>query len=138
MEKKKGIGARIEALREFKNADLEWFITLLGYKQTSYNTLKSDEGRGVSLEVIQNLKNEYADLNLNWLVMGEGDMLLDAKTNSAKNQQIITNGSGNVQIQTLEGCKEALHAKDLEISKLQGELIVAQRAIIELQKEKKP
>lgn len=141
MEKGHSLGKRVEEIREAKKVDLDDFLAFLKYEKNSYNTLKSDKSRKVSMPVMLKLKSKYPDINLNWLVTGEGEMFLNEGNQGGINQ-IITNGNGNVQIQNLEKCKDALEncqeklrEKEELILTLKDQLADKQ-AIIELQKNK--
>ena len=70
-------GNRIEEIRSYSKLTKKDFIKIINYKsETGYNNIIKGD-RGVSQNVMKQLKLKYPYLDLNWLLTGEGTMFLD-------------------------------------------------------------
>lgn len=70
------IGERFRKMREHKGMDTQSeFATLLGLSTSIISTLERDESQP-SYKVLLAIKENMPEINLYWLLYGEGDMLL--------------------------------------------------------------
>ena len=85
-------------------------------------------GRSINATYFKVIKTNYPDLNFDWLLFDEGNMILDDNYNLEKIQNSIINEPNSSYNVVKFNCKE-------KINILQQSLIEAQNTIIELQKE---
>lgn len=128
MYNKKEVGERLKLFRKNAKITQTSISEQLNIPQSTYSKyeLGKMDVNMEALEIIQKLHN----LNLNWLLLGAGEMYL---TDSGNNK--ITNGN-NSHIQIGEGntiaisdYKEALHEKDIEIARLRGQVEILERLL---------
>ena len=94
-----------------------------------YRVIKN--GTSLNGDSITSLSKEWKDLNLNWLMKGEGEMLMDP--------QIVKEPSSEYKKTTenedeLSWCKDALKRADEHIE-LQKDMIETLKELIEMQKK---
>ena len=94
--------------------------------------------KSIAPDKLQRISHLYPDLNIDWLLTGEGDMLRDSKRDEVPAQSVL---SGDVLAYLREKDRE-LRAKDDEIRELRarideltGELHEREIEIVELKKE---
>lgn len=123
-------GKRIKQYIDYKGLSVRAFEIQSTLKNGAiYRVIKNDTS--LNGESIAALGNEWADLNLNWLMNGVGDMLLDPLIVKEPNQEY--NKDTNLSHE-IEWFKEALKRADSQIE-LQKEMIDTLKLIIEQQKK---
>jgi hypothetical protein len=141
---------RLEEVRFFLKKEKNEFSTLLGYKYSqNYTSLLSGK-TGISLKVINAIKKADSRISIDWLLWGQGSMLLsgttnnDNKTTNGNNNQTTFNGTINhtsdqtaamIQAQQLAHLKQRIKDKDIYIKSLE-ELLASQKETTQLYKDK--
>lgn len=73
------LGNRLkEARKHFGLSQID-FADSIGMKQGSYSDVERGRNKGLSNSTIENIANNYNDLNIDWLLTGKGDMLKSKK-----------------------------------------------------------
>ncbi len=115
------IKERMLQLAKFKNLTMEDFCNKIGM---SYANFKGEaKKRPINSNTIVTLFTTFPDINLKWLLIGEGTMLetpnVDSnnRTNETGNQEII-----NYLEEKLKQQEEALQNCYREIGRLEGQL----------------
>lgn len=69
------IGIRLKEWREYKRLSQSDFAESIGLKQGSYSDIERGRIKGLSSSTIKLITIAYDDLNISWLLTGEGQML---------------------------------------------------------------
>jgi hypothetical protein len=83
-------GSRINAIIQYYRMNKNSFSIKIGMKDNSLITkIVNDPTRLFSVDILQRIANSFPDINMRWLVLGEGEMLLktgfaDPKYNNIK------------------------------------------------------
>lgn len=87
------INSRIKKIRKdfFNDSNIEFAKALNKSKQYASNL--TSEGKSVGKNVIENLTSIIPDLNVSWLLTGEGEML---KTSNANVRSVSISGDYNI------------------------------------------
>lgn len=83
---------RIEAIRAFLKFNKKTFTEILGNSTPQSYTNFLNGSSGLSLRMIRGLKQYDPRINIDWVLTGQGQMLL---SNDNSNNQKIINGDGN-------------------------------------------
>jgi hypothetical protein len=119
MDNKFTIKERMLQLAKFKNLTMEDFCNKI---DMSYANFKGEaKKRPINSNTIVNLFTIFPDINLKWLLIGEGPMTVSTHTtegstnNNTKNQELI-----NYLKENLKQKEETLQACYREIGRLEG------------------
>ena len=107
---------RILQLAEKLGQSQRSFSEALGISEGTLSSAKK-RGSDVGSSMLAMVKKAYPLVSLDWLILGEGDMLIG---NAAPTQTAI--GNGNNQVMNLADCAEKLRERDLEIAALKGQV----------------
>lgn len=128
---------RIEEIRFFLKKNKTEFAKILGYKTpqsyTSYLSGKSS----VSMNMIKALKEYDNRFNLNWILTGQGQMLLDLESNNNRVQNIDTNqgvitqmdGNSNVNYKTNDTSNKDCSKLEIENNHLKIEIELLKKSL---------
>lgn len=98
--------SRISAYCKIKNLAISKFESLAGLSNGYFNQVK----KRPSKEKLDNIKNVFPDLNIEWLLTGEGEMLRENGQNTAQNVENMSSIESFL--------REQLKEKDSEIKEL--------------------
>lgn len=117
---------RIKKLEEFTGLSLNKLAAAIGIKspQTFYD-IKSGK-HGISKDLADKIKAKYLNLNMSWLLSGEGEMITPSVIQNNQNGDNINGHSVNVEqkteiekfLDTIKECHELLRKKDEQIDRL--------------------
>ncbi|MFV0587404.1 hypothetical protein [Bacteroides reticulotermitis] len=62
---------RISEFVKYKNVSRRQFLITCGFSESYFNNIS----KGISYEAIEKIKKAYPELNMPWLILGEGEML---------------------------------------------------------------
>lgn len=65
---------RISEFVKYKNVSRRQFLITCGFSESYFNNIS----KGISYEAIEKIKKAYPELNMPWLILGEGEMLKTA------------------------------------------------------------
>jgi transcriptional regulator with XRE-family HTH domain len=116
-ELRRDVFNRLVDFKEQTGLSLNAFSGRIGMKQTTLHNQFHGK-RDLSLETVINTLTAYSDLSAEWLMRGNGDMLISDSTN------IISNGDIRIEalIDTIALLHETIKAKNDTIDALQAEL----------------
>lgn len=77
--KNKGIKSRVSALFKVKSLNVNKASKLFGIPQRTLNRQVNEDGN-ISMELIYAIFDKFADVSPQWLLLGNGNMLLDDET----------------------------------------------------------
>lgn len=119
------ISKRILQFADYKNLRISEIAKESNTRDSTLRNIIRRDG-SPSADILANLVSTYDDLNINWLLTGEGNMLLGSNENLIKEDSI----------KDLEKMKQTI--EDLEDRlKLAQDLIDTQKILIEHLKQKK-
>lgn len=117
---------RIKKLEEFTGLSLNKLAAAIGIKspQTFYD-IKSGK-HGISKDLADKIKAKYLNINMSWLLSGEGEMIPPSVIQNNQNGDNINGHSVNVEqkteiekfLDTIKECHELLRKKDEQIDRL--------------------
>ncbi len=117
---------RIKKLEEFTGLSLNKLAAAIGIKspQTFYD-IKSGK-HGISKDLADKIKAKYLNINMSWLLSGEGEMITPSVIQNNQNGDNINGHSVNVEqkteiekfLDTIKECHELLRKKDEQIDRL--------------------
>lgn len=117
---------RIKKLEEFTGLSLNKLAAVIGIKspQTFYD-IKSGK-HGISKDLADKIKAKYLNINMSWLLSGEGEMIPPSVIQNNQNGDNINGHSVNVEqkteiekfLDTIKECHELLRKKDEQIDRL--------------------
>lgn len=117
---------RIKKLEEFTGLSLNKLAAAIGIKspQTFYD-IKSGK-HGISKDLADKIKAKYLNINMSWLLSGEGEMITPSVIQNNQNGDNINGHSVNVEQKTeiekfldaIKECHELLRKKDEQIDRL--------------------
>lgn len=117
---------RIKKLEEFTGLSLNKLAAAIGIKspQTFYD-IKSGK-HGISKDLADRIKAKYLNINISWLLSGEGEMITPSVIQNNQNGDNINGHSVNVEqkteiekfLDTIKECHELLRKKDEQIDRL--------------------
>lgn len=117
---------RIKKLEEFTGLSLNKLAAEIGIKspQTFYD-IKSGK-HGISKDLADKIKAKYLNINMSWLLSGEGEMITPSVIQNNQNGDNINGHSVNVEqkteiekfLDTIKECHELLRKKDEQIDRL--------------------
>ena len=123
-------GQRIKEYIDYKGVSVRSFEMKSSLKNGAiYRVIKN--GTSLNGDSITSLSKEWKDLNLNWLMKGEGEMLIDAPV---VKEPIVEYHKATEKEDELSWCKEALKRADEHIA-LQKEMIDTLKKMIDMQKK---
>lgn len=108
-----GAKGRLLEFLEFKRVKKAEF-----YKQTGLSNGFLDKNNNISSDNIAIIISNYNDINLNWLIMGEGDMLTSESEHS-----VSTLGSLHSLFETREAEHKVILGQNSEIIKQNSDII---------------
>jgi len=109
------------------------FAQEVGVSTSTLNvSLKKDKEPATGM--ILKIKQKFQNLNLNWLLIGEGEMWLPEEGDIAS--MPVAGLEYQYNISDLRSCADLLREKDKRIEQLLGTLAAAERDKSELQKDK--
>jgi len=121
-------GKRIKQYIDYKGFNVRSFEIKSTLKNGAiYRVVKNDTT--LNGDSIATLGKIWKDLNLNWLMNGDGEMLLDS---SVVNEPVNEYNKDVKDLSEVKWCKEALRRADEQIA-LQKDMINALKQIIEKQ-----
>jgi len=122
-------GQRIQKYINHKGLSVRAFEIKSSLKNGAiYRVIKN--GTSLNGDSIASIGKEWTDLNLNWLMVGAGDMLLES---SMVQEPDSVYGTDPKIATEVKWCKEALERADAQIA-LQKEMIDTLKQIIERQR----
>lgn len=117
---------RIKKLEEFTGLSLNKLAAAIGIKspQTFYD-IKSGK-HGISKDLAERIKAKYLNINMSWLLSGEGEMIIPAVVQNNQNGDNINGNSVKVEkktetekfLEAIKECHELLRKKDEQIDRL--------------------
>lgn len=117
---------RIKKLEEFTGLSLNKLAAAIGIKspQTFYD-IKSGK-HGISKDLAERIKAKYLNINMSWLLSGEGEMTIPAVVQNNQNGDNINGNSVKVEkktetekfLEAIKECHELLRKKDEQIDRL--------------------
>lgn len=117
---------RIKKLEEFTGLSLNKLAATIGIKspQTFYD-IKSGK-HGISKDLAERIKAKYLNVNMSWLLSGEGEMTIPAVVQNNQNGDNINGNSVKVEkktetekfLEAIKECHELLRKKDEQIDRL--------------------
>lgn len=117
---------RIKKLEEFTGLSLNKLAAAIGIKspQTFYD-IKSGK-HGISKDLAERIKAKYLNINMSWLLSGEGEMIIPAVVQNNQNGDNINGNSVKVDkktetekfLEAIKECHELLRKKDEQIDRL--------------------
>lgn len=89
---KMNIVSRLKKFMQYLNMPVTQFADACKIPRPTMSQLLNGRNKKVSDELIRKFHSEFPDLNIMWLLFGEGDMLKDEndETSEAKNTQLFT------------------------------------------------
>ena len=78
----KDIGRRIYEYLEYKSLKIGDFEESIGVSQGYISKIMQKGGRGIRSDTLSAIILKYNDINLYWLLLGEGDMILKESSNT--------------------------------------------------------
>lgn len=118
-------GQRLRDVVKFYRYTQDEFAEIIGTSKANLFNYFADKTKP-NIEVIAKLKNKHANLNLDWLITGKGEMLI--KHQNSLHDDFISNGTAEEPISKY-GCKELLEEKDKRIKTLE-EMVQIQKETI--------
>jgi hypothetical protein len=79
---------RIESIRKFYKMNKKSFSEILGYSYAQNYTKYLSGDRPLSMKSIKALKDYDKSLDINWIVIGEGEMFIPQDTTPVKNKDL--------------------------------------------------
>ncbi len=116
---------RIKRLEEYTGLSLNKLAAAIGIKspQTFYD-IKSGK-HGISKDLAEKIKSKYLNINISWLLGGEGEMTTPSVVQNNENGNNINGHSVKVEqtdiekfLDTIKECHELLRKKDEQIDRL--------------------
>lgn len=117
---------RIRRLEEYTGLSLNKLAAAIGIKspQTFYD-IKSGK-HGISKDLAERIKAKYLNINISWLLSGEGEMTTPSVIQNNENGNNINGHSVKVEhktdieklLDTIKECHELLRKKDEQIDRL--------------------
>lgn len=116
---------RIKRLEEYTGLSLNKLAAAIGIKspQTFYD-IKSGK-HGISKDLAEKIKSKYLNINISWLLSGEGEMTTHSVVQNNENGNNINGHSVKVEqadiekfLDTIKECHELLRKKDEQIDRL--------------------
>ncbi|MBW9276671.1 helix-turn-helix domain-containing protein [Bacteroides fragilis] len=117
---------RIRRLEEYTGLSLNKLAAVIGIKspQTFYD-IKSGK-HGISKDLAERIKAKYLNINISWLLGGEGEMTTPSVIQNNENGNNINGHSVKVEqktdieklLDTIKECHELLRKKDEQIDRL--------------------
>lgn len=116
---------RIRRLEEYTGLSLNKLAAAIGIKspQTFYD-IKSGK-HGISKDLAEKIKAKYLNINISWLLGGEGEMTIPSVVQNNENGNNINGNSVKVEqtdiekfLDTIKECHELLRKKDEQIDRL--------------------
>jgi transcriptional regulator with XRE-family HTH domain len=124
-------GQRLRDVVKFYRYTQDEFSEIIGTSKANLFNYFADKTKP-NIEVIAKLKNKHANLNLDWLITGKGEMLIKHQ-NSVHDD---LNSSGTSEPLLKYGCKELLEEKDKRIKTLEEMVQIQKETIKRLEKER--
>jgi uncharacterized small protein (DUF1192 family) len=87
---------RVEEIRIFFKFNKKTFAEVLGYAYSQNYTNFLGGSSNLSMKMIKGLKEYDSRININWILTGEGQMLLSS--DNSNNQKIINGNNNNTQL----------------------------------------
>ena len=117
---------RIKRLEEYTGLSLNKLAATIGIKspQTFYD-IKNGK-HGISKDLAERIKAKYLNINISWLLSGEGEMTTPSIDQNNENGHNINGHSVKVEqktdiekmLDTIKECHELLRKKDEQIDRL--------------------
>lgn len=102
---------RLKDVISYTGLSVRAFSIKCGISQTTLD--KQVKGlRGVSMETIENVLSSFPELSSEWLMRGEGDMIINTPPNSAELERI------NKLVDTITTLQDTINAKSETIALL--------------------
>jgi transcriptional regulator with XRE-family HTH domain len=124
-------GQRLRHVVKFYRYTQDEFAQIIGTSKANLFNYFADKTKP-NIEVIAKLKKKHANLNLEWLITGKGDMLLKRSSNPDDDflpPDTAEEPSGKY------GCKELLEEKDKRIKTLEEMVQIQKETIKRFEKE---
>ena len=102
---------RVEKIREFLKLNKKVFSEILGYSHPQSYTKYLSGSNSLSFNALTSLKEYNNDIDINWVLTGQGSMLLSENGNSAETE---------VLKKEIEYLKKSLADKEKIISMLEN------------------
>jgi len=126
-------GERLKEFIEYKRMNIRTFEMKSGLNNgTVYRVLKN--GTSLNGDSIAIIGNRWEELNLNWLMVGRGKMLVDETTTDEKDINELPEIFDSIIKENKSGMQAQLHRADKQIE-LQNDMITLLKGIIEEQKK---
>lgn len=111
-----GLIERIELIMKHKELNQRSLSKEIGFSYSTLNKYCNKKSNTIDFELIYRLASHFCDINTSWMVLGEGNMLLDSEN---VNQQIERMERLVDTITMLQG---VINDKDTRIRDLETEL----------------
>jgi transcriptional regulator with XRE-family HTH domain len=125
---KKEQSERLKTIRikKFDNISQSEFALLLQYERGYLSNVENARSP-ITFILLERLSILYKEktqqhLNLNWLLLGFGDMSVENSQGQENNGIINIGNNINNQVQNLSDCKEQIKARDITIAELKTEI----------------
>ncbi len=126
-------GQRFRDIVKFFRYTQDEFAEIIGTSKANLFNYFADKTKP-NIEMIAKLKKKHANLNLEWLITGKGEMLLK-RSNSPDGDIIYFDTAGEPYPKY--GCKELLEEKDKRIKTLEEMVQIQKETIKRLEKDQK-
>jgi len=112
---------RLQKLIKALNLKQTTFAQSLGIKQPNISRMVSGQHK-ISAEVLNRIINSHKNVNLHWLLTGEGEMFLDLRTGKNTSEDKPPADNSNKGKGRLEELEERLALVEEEIKQLRKEI----------------
>lgn len=118
---KKEVFSRLVAFKDASGMSLNAFSARIGMDQSTLH-YQFHGRRALSLDTILNTIDAYDELSTEWLLRGNGDMLISASGSPVEELRQKTDSRIEALIDTITLLQETIKAKNATIDALQAEL----------------
>ena len=125
------IKERLKSFIMFKNISVREFERQIG---VAYGFL-ANMLNSTSPEKLMRISKQFPELNIEWLMTGEGEMLRPNQVQNINGDHNTTTMNGNIQQTTESNRTDRLIESNLELIRQHGELIRQQGELIEMLKK---
>lgn len=125
-------GQRLRDVVKFYRYTQDEFAQIIGTSKANLFNYFADKTKP-NIEVMARLKKKHANLNLEWLIIGNGDMLL--KRSGNPDEDFLPTDTA-AEPAGIYGCKELLDEKDKRIKTLEEMVQIQKESIKRLEQEK--
>lgn len=116
-----GLIERLEQLMEYKSLNQRSLSKEIGFSYSTLNKYCNKKSNTIDFELIYRLASHFSDIDTNWLIQGNGEMLLTSEQPTASNE----NDRLSKLIDTIAFQQDTINNLQRRIKELEAELIIA-------------